>query len=101
MQPPICGAACRPPRKRPAGISPTRQGTRRRSSTLQCTLCSASPDRGQTARANTPASAGAKARTLLEATIECLLQDGEVCAELDKQWTALIDRDAALEQAAE
>jgi hypothetical protein len=45
--------------------------------------------------------ATAEARTLLEATIECLLQDGEVCAELDKQWTALIDRDAALEQAAE
>jgi hypothetical protein len=41
------------------------------------------------------------ARVLLEATIECLLQNGEVSAELDEQWTALCDRDAGLKEAAE
>ena len=45
--------------------------------------------------------ATAEARTLLEATIECLLASGEVSAELDEQWTALCDRDAAAKQAAE
>jgi hypothetical protein len=43
----------------------------------------------------------AKAHTLLEATIECLLATGEVSAELDERWTALIDRDATGQEAAE
>ena len=45
--------------------------------------------------------ATAEARTLLDVTIECLLASGEVSAELDEQWTALFDRDAAAKQAAE
>jgi hypothetical protein len=45
--------------------------------------------------------ATAEARSLLDATIECLLDAGEVSAELDERWTALIDRDAAARQAAE
>jgi hypothetical protein len=45
--------------------------------------------------------ATADARVLLEATIECLLQSGEVSAELDERWTALCDRDAGLKEAAE
>jgi hypothetical protein len=45
--------------------------------------------------------ATAEARTLLEATIECLLTTGEVSAEFDARWTALIDRDAAAKEAAE
>ena len=43
----------------------------------------------------------AEARTLLEATIERLLATGEVSAELDERWTALIDRDADAKEAAE
>ena len=35
-----------------------------------------------------------EARTLLEATIDCLLATGEVSAELDDKWTELINRDA-------
>ena len=46
-------------------------------------------------------SATAEARALFEVTIECLLQSGEVSAELDEQWTALIDRDGAMKEAAE
>jgi hypothetical protein len=42
-----------------------------------------------------------QARALLEATIECLLATGEVSGELDEQWTALIDHDAAAKEAAE
>jgi hypothetical protein len=36
----------------------------------------------------------AEARALLDATVECLLQSGEVSGELDEQWTALIDNAA-------
>lgn len=43
--------------------------------------------------------ATAKARDLLEATIEDLLATGEVSTKLDAQWTALIDRDAAQDAA--
>lgn len=43
----------------------------------------------------------AEARSLLEATIECLLATGEVSAELDERWTVLFDRDAAAQEAAE
>src|SRR5262245_44747733 len=46
-------------------------------------------------------NATAGARALEEATIECLLATGEVSAELDVRWTALIDRDAAAKDAAE
>ena len=45
--------------------------------------------------------ATAEARSLLDATIECLLDTGEVSAELDERWTALIDRDATANEAAE
>jgi hypothetical protein len=45
--------------------------------------------------------ATAEAHTLLEATIACLLDTGEVSEVLDAQWTALIDRDAPLLAAAE
>src|SRR5262249_19724352 len=45
--------------------------------------------------------ATAEASALLEATIECLLLHGEVSAELDDQWTALFDRNAAMIEAAE
>jgi hypothetical protein len=45
--------------------------------------------------------ATAEARTLLEATIECLLASGEVSPELDEQWTALCDRDTGMKDAAE
>ena len=38
--------------------------------------------------------ATAEASALLDATIECLLATGEVSAELDTQWTALIEADA-------
>lgn len=41
------------------------------------------------------------ARTLLEATVECLLDCGEVSGELDDAWTTLIDRDMAVGTAAE
>lgn len=37
-----------------------------------------------------------EARTLFEATVDCLLASGEVSPELDEAWTALIDRDAAV-----
>lgn len=39
--------------------------------------------------------ATAEARTLLDATIDCLLASGEVSAELDEQWTALIEAAAS------
>jgi len=45
--------------------------------------------------------ATAEARSLEEATIECLIATGEVAAELDERWTVLIDRDAAAKDAAE
>src|SRR5690349_16658964 len=45
--------------------------------------------------------ATAEARSLLDPTIDCLLGTGEVSAELDERWTALIDRDTAARQAAE
>jgi hypothetical protein len=45
--------------------------------------------------------ATAQARTLLEATIECLLATGEVSSELDEQWTVLMDDAAAAREAAE
>ncbi len=41
------------------------------------------------------------ARKLLDATVECLLDCGEVSSELDDAWTALIDRDVAAGMAAE
>ena len=47
------------------------------------------------ARAQWQAATG-EARQLLDATVECLLATGEVSNELDAQWTALIDRDAAV-----
>src|SRR5437868_3597852 len=34
----------------------------------------------------------AQARTLLEASIDCLLANGELSAELDEQWTVLIEQ---------
>ena len=37
-----------------------------------------------------------EARKLFDATVECLLASGEVSAELDEAWTALIERDAAV-----
>jgi hypothetical protein len=46
-------------------------------------------------------NATAEARSLLDETIECLLDTGEVSAELDERWTGLIDRDAAAKDAAE
>jgi hypothetical protein len=46
-------------------------------------------------------AATVEARRLLEATVECLMQTGEVSGELDDAWTALIDRDAAVGMAAE
>lgn len=52
------------------------------------------------ARAQWQAATG-EARKLLDATVECLLATGEVSGELDEQWTALIDRDAAMGMAAE
>jgi hypothetical protein len=45
--------------------------------------------------------ATAEASALLDATIECLLATGEVSAELDAQWTALIAADAQRLSAAE
>jgi len=45
--------------------------------------------------------ATAEARVLQDATIECLLQSGEVSAELDEQWTALFDRGVVANEAAE
>jgi hypothetical protein len=45
--------------------------------------------------------ATAEPRALLDATVECLLATGEVSAELDELWTALIDRDAQRLSAAE
>jgi hypothetical protein len=41
------------------------------------------------------------ARTLLDRTVECLLETGEVSEELDALWTTLIDRATALKEAAE
>lgn len=46
-------------------------------------------------------AATAEARALLDVTIECLLEGGEVSTELDERWTELIDRDAAATMAAE
>lgn len=45
--------------------------------------------------------ATAEARALLDVTIECLLESGEVSTDLDERWTALIDRDARTPMAAE
>jgi hypothetical protein len=42
-----------------------------------------------------------EARGLFDATVDCLLRDGEVSAELDEAWTTLIDRRAADMVAAE
>ena len=42
-----------------------------------------------------------EARALLEASIDCLLRHGELSAELDEQWTALIERRSQLPVAAE
>lgn len=42
-----------------------------------------------------------EARALLETSIDCLLENGELSADLDDQWTALIERGAQLPVAAE
>jgi hypothetical protein len=49
-------------------------------------------DRARDAARTRWRDATAEARNLLEATIECLLETGEVSGELDEQWTALMDR---------
>jgi hypothetical protein len=43
----------------------------------------------------------AEACALLEATVECLLETGEVSGELDERWTALFERNETLKMAAE
>jgi hypothetical protein len=42
-----------------------------------------------------------EARALLEASIDCLLDNGELSAELDEQWTTLIEHGSQLPVAAE
>jgi hypothetical protein len=56
-------------------------------------------DRARVRRRWQETTAGAHA--LLDATIECLLATGELSAELDKKWTALIEADARRLSAAE
>jgi hypothetical protein len=42
-----------------------------------------------------------EARSLFDATVDCLLRSGELSSELDEAWTALIDRRATAMAAAE
>jgi hypothetical protein len=42
-----------------------------------------------------------EARALLETSIDCLLETGELSAELDEQWTTLIERSTRPAMAAE
>ena len=77
------------------------QATRREGQAFQAAmraLLGVTGPRGNRARDAAKAgfqAATAEARALLEATVACLLETGEVSTELDEQWTALIERETA------